>query len=157
MNPVPLDILILIGAVGLVGIGIAGILVSRNLFRVLLSLGIAEAGGNLLLVLSGFRWDSVAPLLTGDLPAGVSMVDPVPQALVLTAIVIGVGLQAFAVALLIRIRSAYGTLDMRELAARLEEDITEASGVAPGHSPEQPRGKQPFPPPATGDGQEVKA
>lgn len=157
MIPIPLDTLFFIGAVGLVGIGVTGILVSRHLFRVLLSLAIAEAGGNLLLVLSGFRWNSVAPILVDGLPANASMVDPVPQALVLTAIVIGVGLQALAVALLIRIQHAYGTLDIRELTARLEQDITEASGVAPDHSPEQPRGKQPFPPPAGAGERGVKA
>ena len=147
MNPIPLDILFFVGAVGLVGIGITGMLVSRHLFRVLLSLTIAEAGGNLLLVLAGFRWDSVAPIITSGLPAGVSMVDPVPQALVLTSIVIGVGLQAFAVALLIRIRRAYGTLDIRELVARLEEDIDTAAQVPPDHSQDAPSGKQPFPAP----------
>ncbi len=157
MNPVPLDILFFTGAVGLVSIGIAGMLLSRNLFRVLLALGLAEAGGNLLLVLSGFKWDSVAPIITAGLPAGVSLVDPVPQALVLTSIVIGVGLQAFAVALLIRIRRAYGTLDLCELAACLEEEIAQASGVQPDHSPDRPRGKQPFPPPADSGAREAKA
>lgn len=154
--PVPLDTLFFAGAVGLVGIGVAGMLVSRHLFRVLLSLTIAEAGGNLLLVLAGFRWNSVAPILTGDLPAGVSMVDPVPQALVLTSIVIGVGLQAFAVALLIRIRRAYGTLDIRELVDRLEQDIHADAGVPPDHSLDAPRGKQPFPPPAVSGRQEAE-
>ena len=151
MNPVPLDILFFAGAVGLVGIGVTGMLVSRHLFRVLLALGIAEAGGNLLLVLAGFRWDSVAPILTRDLPAGVSMVDPVPQALVLTSIVIGVGLQAFAVALLIRVRRSYGTLDLRELLGRLEEEIDAAAQVPPDHSLDAPRGVKPFPPPAAAE------
>ena len=153
--PIPLETLFFIGAVGLVGIGVTGMLVSRHLFRVLLSLTLAEAGGNLLLVLAGFRWDAVAPILTGDLPDGAAMVDPVPQALVLTSIVIGVGLQALAVALLIRIRRAYGTLDVGELADRLKQDIDADAGVPPDRSPETPRGKQPFPPPAVSARQEA--
>jgi multisubunit Na+/H+ antiporter MnhC subunit len=153
--PIPLETLFFVGAVGLVGIGVTGMLVSRHLFRVLLSLTLAEAGGNLLLVLAGFRWDAVAPILTGDLPAGAAMVDPVPQALVLTSIVIGVGLQALAVALLIRIRRAYGTLDVGELAGRLKQDIDADAGVPPDRSPEAPRGKQPFPPPAVSARQEA--
>ena len=67
----------------------------------------------LLLVLAGFRWDAVAPILTGEMSAQ-AMVDPVPQAMVLTAIVIGVGVQALALSLVVRIHQRYATLDMRE-------------------------------------------
>ncbi len=146
--PIPLDTLFFAGALGLVAIGVVGMLVSRHLFRVLLCLGLAEAGGNLLLVLAGYRWESVAPIFTGELPAGVSMVDPVPQALVLTSIVIGVGMEALAVALLIRIRRAYGTLDGHALLARLREDLDERLGVAPDRSEDLPKGHAPFPAPA---------
>lgn len=156
MTPPPLDILFLAGALGLVGIGIVGMLVSRHLFRVLLSLTIAEAGGNLLLVLSGFKWDSVAPILAGGVVPGTSMVDPVPQALVLTAIVIGVGLQAFAVAVLVRVYRAYGTLDRSELLDLLEQDLVAQAGVQSDRTPEAPAGKRPFPSPPAAGRQEVK-
>ena len=78
-----------IGAIGLCVIGITGIVLSRHLFRMVLALAIAEAGANLLLILAGYRWDAVAPIFTGT-AGGQAMVDPVPQAMVLTAIVIGV-------------------------------------------------------------------
>jgi multicomponent Na+:H+ antiporter subunit C len=43
------------------------------------------------------------------------MVDPVPQALVLTAIVIGVATLALALSLAIKLYRHYGTLDMRKI------------------------------------------
>ena len=100
------------GAIGLLLIGAAGLVMCNNLFRMLLALVIAEAGVNLLLILAGYRGGATAPIL-GFGPAGAPMVDPVPQVLVLTAIVIGVGVQALAVAVMVRVYRAYGTLDVR--------------------------------------------
>jgi multicomponent Na+:H+ antiporter subunit C len=147
MNPPDLITILIAGGIGLVAIGAVGMAVSRHLLRLVLALAIAEAGANLLLVLAGYRWDAVAPILTG---AAVTrpMVDPVPQALVLTAIVIGVGVQALAVALLIRVKHAYGTLDIRELKTRVEQDVCGAAGISPPESANAPGGRQPYPVPA---------
>lgn len=136
-----------IGAIGLCAIGIAGILLSRHLFRMVLALAIAEAGANLLLVLSGYRWDAVAPIVTGSL-GGQAMVDPVPQAMVLTAIVIGVGVQALALTLVIRVKQLYGTLDMQEARQRMQDELDKDAGVAPPRSQERPAGERPIPAPA---------
>jgi multisubunit Na+/H+ antiporter MnhC subunit len=148
MNPPDLITILIVGGIGLVAIGAVGMAVSRHLLRLVLALALAESGANLLLVLAGYRWDAVAPILTG---AAVTrpMVDPVPQALVLTAIVIGVGVQALAVALLIRVKEAYGTLDIRELKTRVEQDISGAAGIAPPVSANKPGGSQPYPVPVT--------
>jgi multisubunit Na+/H+ antiporter MnhC subunit len=152
MTAPSLELVLFIGALGLIGIGAAGLALSRDLFRVILALAIAEAGANLLLVLAGYRWDAVAPILTGGQTAATNMVDPVPQAMVLTAIVIGVGIQALAVALAIRVYRAYGTLDVRELRTRLELDICDAAGVeAPGSS-DAPAGERPLPSPVAARG-----
>ncbi|TCJ18950.1 Na+/H+ antiporter subunit C [Parasulfuritortus cantonensis] len=133
--PDPLALLV-IGALGLIVVGAAGLAFGRHLFRLVLALGLAEAGANLLLVIAGYRWDAVAPILTGSAPA--AMVDPVPQALVLTAIVIGVGVQALAVALLVRVKLAYGTLDLAELKALVERDIRAAAGIGEPDSAQAP-------------------
>ena len=110
------------GALGLLVIGLGGMLLSRHAYRVLLALVIAEAGANLMLIIAGYRWDAVAPILSGDM-APVAMVDPVPQAMVLTAIVIGVGVQALALTMIIRIKRTYGTLDMVQIKKLMEKDF----------------------------------
>ena len=135
-----------IGAIGLSAIGIAGLVLSNHLFRMVLALAIAEAGGNLLLVLAGYRWDAVAPIVVGS-AATQPMVDPVPQAMVLTAIVIGVGVQALALTLAIRIRQRYGTLDMQEARRRMQAELDHGAGVVPPRSDERPAGERPLPAP----------
>ncbi len=129
------------GAIGLIVIGLIGITTLKDVFRIILSLVIAEAGANLLLVIAGFRFDAAAPILTSltEFDPNISMVDPVPQAMVLTAIVIGVGIQALALALVVRIVQHYRTLDMREIHRRLVDDINAQSDVPDLASDEQPR------------------
>jgi multisubunit Na+/H+ antiporter MnhC subunit len=133
-------------AIGLIGIGLAGLLATRNLFRMVLALALAEAGGNLFLVLAGWRPEAVAPILGVHAP-GTAMVDPIPQSLVLTSIVIGVGVQALAVAAILRIHRRYGTLDMRELRERFEMEVCDAAEITPPGSRGTPAGKRPLPPP----------
>jgi len=138
----PLEIVLYTGAVSLLIIGLAGLVMGDNLVRLVLALAVAEAGVNLLLVLSGFRQGAFAPiLLEGRVPG--PMVDPIPQALVLTAIVIGVGVQALALALVLRVRRAYGTVEMRTLRARLHEDLDAAAGLPPETSRNAPAVERP--------------
>jgi hypothetical protein len=98
----------------------------------------------MMLVLAGFRFDAIAPIVTGQVT---QMVDPVPQAMVLTAIVIGVGIQALALSLIMQVYKCYGTLDMRVLSRRLERDIAGSAGVSPADSEEEPAGDRPLPSP----------
>lgn len=110
------------GATGLIVIGLFAMVTRRHLIRILLGLSLLEAGVNLSLVAAGFRPDSVAPIFSGTVAAGATMVDPVPQALILTAIVIGVGVLALALAMAVKVQRAYNTLDTRQLAERLASD-----------------------------------
>lgn len=145
MIPLNFETIVYAGAIGLVAIGSLGLVLSRHLFRMLLALVLAESGANLLLVLSGYRGGAVAPIIGFGTP-GAPMVDPIPQVLVLTAIVIGVGVQALAVAVLVRVYRAYGTLDMVTLRNRMELDIAVAAGIPAPSSAQEPAGGRPLPP-----------
>lgn len=150
MNPVELHWLLYIGAVGLIVIGITGMVLLKNIFRMVLALAIAESGANLLLIIAGFRFDAIAPILTGPLLGTLqtdNMVDPVPQAMVLTSIVIGVGIQALALALIIRIFQHYGTLNMRKIQQCMMDDINRRAEVEDLTSLHQPAGVRPLPQP----------
>lgn len=73
-------------------------------FPVVLGLTFVSYAVNLFIfVAGGIRLD--APPIVGLTP---SMTDPLPQALVLTAIVIGFGMSAYLVVLAIRLRAADG-------------------------------------------------
>lgn len=117
-----------IAAGGLLLIGSAGIVLSHHLVRIIFGIALLEAGANLLLLLASFREGAAAPIIVdGHVPA--IMADPVPQALVLTAIVIGVGILALALSLAIRVQRTYGTLDMRELRELLGQSIADDAGI----------------------------
>jgi multicomponent Na+:H+ antiporter subunit C len=104
-----------IGAFGLILIGLFTILVKRNLIKAIIGLAILDTGVNLFLISVGYLARGTAPIFTGSQEAGVPMVDPVPQALVLTAIVIGVAVLALALALSVSLYRHYGTLDLRKI------------------------------------------
>ena len=74
-------------------------------------LALLEAGANLLLLLATWRDGAAAPIIIdGQIPA--LMADPVPQALVLTAIVIGLGITALMLAYAYKLYMTNGTLDI---------------------------------------------
>jgi multicomponent Na+:H+ antiporter subunit C len=74
------------------------LLLARQLSRIILGLGLFGHGVNILLVLSG--GDGGRPAFAGTDPASVA--DPLPQAFVLTAIVITFGVTSFLLALAYR-------------------------------------------------------
>lgn len=138
-----MEMVLMAGATGLLVIGIAGLVLSQHLFRMVLALVIAEAGANLLLVLAGYRFGAEAPIWSGgSFPA--LMVDPVPQAMVLTAIVIGVGIQALALALLIRIRQQHGSLQRTLVVEQMREMLEQELGAEAARSSHQPGGGRPL-------------
>lgn len=83
------------GAVALFAIGLHGIIVCRHLVRKVIAVNLAGSGVFMLLVALGRR----AP----------EAVDPVPQAMVLTGIVVAFAATAFALALVRRIHRETGS------------------------------------------------
>jgi len=112
-----------IAVVAMVFIGLYAVLFKRNLIKIVIGISIIESGVNLFLITLGYREGGVAPIYT-SLPAGTNypegMVLPVPQALTLTSIVIGVAVLALMLSLVMYIYRHYGTLDVRKIR-RLRE------------------------------------
>ena len=104
-----------IGAFGLIFIGLYIILTKHNLIKVIIGLGILDTGVNLFLISVGYITKGTAPIFSRPGIDSEHMVDPVPQALVLTAIVIGVAVLALALSLAIRLYQHYGTLNLRKI------------------------------------------
>ncbi|MFC1658156.1 sodium:proton antiporter [Candidatus Omnitrophota bacterium] len=98
----------------LFSIGIYCILRKRNLIKIIIGLAIIEYAVNLLFILVGYRMHGRAPILAKDQEV-LNMVDPLVQALVLTAIVIGLAVTALIVAIAIRIYEKYGTFDITKI------------------------------------------
>ena len=109
------DYIYYIGAFGLLLVGLYIILVKHNLIKVIIGLSILDTGVNLFLISVGYITKGTAPIFSGSDMEAKQMVDPVPQALVLTAIVIGVAVLALALSLAIKLYQHYGTLNLRKI------------------------------------------
>ena len=101
-------------------VAIYGLLAKHHVLKKILGLVIIEHAINLFLVSIGYRSGGAPPILTpGESQAAFvqASVDPLPQALVLTSIVIGLGVVMLLVALSLRLHQRRDTLN----AARLTE------------------------------------
>ncbi len=88
------------------------LLLSRSIIRMLLGLAILGNGVNLLIFVSGRLTRAVPPIIPDglDAPTG-AIANPLPQALILTAIVIGFALFIFLLVLGLRAYQALGADD----------------------------------------------
>ncbi|MBB4301309.1 multicomponent Na+:H+ antiporter subunit C [Rhodobium orientis] len=99
----------------LILMGLYGALTNRNILRMIVAFTIASTGVNLVLVSVGYLAGRTAPILDAAVPvadAAERIIDPVPQALVLTAIVIGLGITALMLAYAFKLYETKRTLDI---------------------------------------------
>jgi multicomponent Na+:H+ antiporter subunit C len=99
----------------LILIGFYGALTNRNLLRMIVAFTIADTGVNVVIVAVGYMRGRTAPILDSAVSAADAVqriIDPVPQALVLTAIVIGLGATALMLAYAYRLYEKKRTLDI---------------------------------------------
>ncbi|MDI6453027.1 sodium:proton antiporter [Peloplasma aerotolerans] len=102
MNPILSFIVILVGVYGLA--------TSRNIIKSVFCVTIIEAGLILLFLNFGVYEGGVIPILTA---IGLDVVDPLPQALMITTIVIGSTITSMALMLCIKIFHHYGTIEWK--------------------------------------------
>ena len=103
----------------LILIGAYGALTNRNLLRMVVAFTIADSGVNIVIVAIGYMRGRTAPILDAAVSAQDAVqriIDPVPQALVLTAIVIGVGVTALMLAYAYRLVAQKRSLDIGDHA-----------------------------------------
>ncbi len=95
-------------------VGLYGLITRRNIIKIVLSICIMEYSLNLFFVLIGYVHDGIAPIIIKG-SENATFVDPLPQALVLTVIVIGLATTAMLLAIAIRLYRKHGTFDIREI------------------------------------------
>lgn len=88
------------------------LMLSRSLLRIIIGTGLLSHGAHLLILTMGGLKKGTVPLLSEHAS---SYVDPLPQALILTAIVISFGVTAFFLVLAYRSYQELGTDDMDQL------------------------------------------
>ncbi len=122
----------LTAAVILIALGTYALLAKDNLIKKIIGLGIFTDGIHLLLISIGYKEEGIAPIIRDihfnhatavnaiNTSALNAMVDPLPQALVLTSIVIELSITALALVIIIQIHKKYNTINSKHLR-RLKE------------------------------------
>ena len=106
--------------IGLFFIGIYGLLARRNIVKTVISLGIIQSAIILFFLTINYEEGKIPPI--GDVTTATA-VDPVPQALMITAIVIGVAVTAVSLTMFISLYHHYGTTNWLKVINKRREDM----------------------------------
>jgi multisubunit Na+/H+ antiporter MnhC subunit len=111
------DIALVTGLI-LILIGIWGVQTHRNILRIVIAFSLIGTGTHMMIVAIGYVAGGTAPIIDRSLSKTAALsraVDPIPSALVVTAIVIGLAVTAVMLAYAIRLHDAKRTLSIDAL------------------------------------------
>lgn len=105
-------------ALALFFIGLFSAMTQRNIIKTIIAVGIMDAAAIVFIMMANHQPGARPPISSTPIE---QMADPVPQALMITAIVIGVSVVAMCLAMYMRVAYRYGTADWNILTRRLEQ------------------------------------
>lgn len=97
--------------------GIWGVVTSRNLIHLVVCLSVCQSSTDVLILELGWRTNGRAPVFVDLLHKSGPVVDPIMQALSLTDVVLGAGVSALLLALVVQVHKRTGSLDPDRLRA----------------------------------------
>lgn len=106
-----------IAAIGLFGIGLTLLIMSRNLIKKVIAFDMADSSLFLFLAAKGYIAGRRAPIIEDGIQSMERYINPIPAGLVLTGIVVSVACSAVMLALCLRLYRRYHTLDIDEISA----------------------------------------
>lgn len=99
-------------------VGLLGLVTQKNIVRTIISVNVMDVGAILFLITVNYTPGSLPPIAPmGDGPVA----DPLPQALMITAIVIGIAVSAVSLAVFIALFRRYGSADWETVLKRIRE------------------------------------
>jgi len=107
-------------AIVLMMVGLYTVMSRSNLVKKLVGLNVFQTSVFMLYISMGKIKGGTAPIITPG--EGVIYSNPLPHVLILTAIVVGVATMAVGLAIIVRIREAYGTIEENEILA-IDHDL----------------------------------
>ena len=102
------------GAAALFVIGLYTVMTRPNLIKKVIGLNVLQTAVFLLYIQMGYVEGGTAPIVV---PGATTYSNPLPHVLILTAIVVSVATASLALALIVRIREAYGTIEEDAIVA----------------------------------------
>lgn len=103
------------------------LMLRRRLAQLIIGLGLLSNGSNILIFSAAGVTRGKPPLVAGSAVTVASFADPVPQSLILTAIVIGFGVLAFSLVLAHRVHQSAGSDDVDDVAGDPSTQIVTAA------------------------------
>lgn len=103
-------------------VGVYGMTMKRNLLKKVVGMAIFQSSIYLFLIQGATKRGGTIPVLDPEVGAeAAGYINPLPQVLVLTAIVVGVAITGVALALLLLIYRRFGTLDEAKVLERMRD------------------------------------
>lgn len=94
----------------------------RNIIKSIIAFGIMESAIILYFLDAHHQRNAVPPLLLEQVAAGTPVADPLPQAMMITSIVIGVSVTAVGLTMFMSLYYHYGTTNWRKVAMKRREE-----------------------------------
>lgn len=119
MGSISISVLALATGLALVLIGLLAMLIHKNIIRMIIGFSLIDTGIHMVMVAIGYVTGGSAPIIDEAVSAAQAagrIVDPVPSALVLTAIVIGLGVTAVMLTFAVRIYRTRNSLSIDDCA-----------------------------------------
>ena len=102
-------------------LGMFGMIVCKNYIKKLMSMNIMQVSIIFFFLCFAQKEGGMIPVLDGVTNDPGAYINPLPHALMLTAIVVSLGTTGVALALLMRLKDKYGTVEEDELLGRISE------------------------------------
>jgi len=102
----------------LMGLGIFGMIVCGNYMKKIICMNIMQVAIIFFFLTLGQKDGGTLPVLVHNLTSAEEYINPLPHALMLTAIVVSLGTTGVALALLMKIKEIYGTIEEEEITGK---------------------------------------
>ena len=116
-----------IAAIGMFFVGFFGLITTKNIIKSLMFIAMTEAGVVLFFLSIGAAAGMLPPIAE-HLSGGVNLVDPLPSALMITAIVIGLSIMAITLTMLMTLLRRYRTADWGAVSEAIRQENIETFG-----------------------------
>ncbi|MEO1954609.1 MAG: sodium:proton antiporter [Campylobacterales bacterium] len=110
-----IKVIIIIGSMSIFFVGLFGLVTQKHIIKTFISIAIMETSVFLLFIGLSYKQSFLAPILTDGQQNFNNMNDPIPQAMILTAIVIGMAVLALGVSFAIEYYKLTGKTDIDEM------------------------------------------
>ncbi len=101
-------------------LGMFGMIVCKNYMKKMMSMNVMQVAVILFFLCFGQKTGGMIPILDGVTTDPSLYINPLPHALMLTAIVVSLGTTGVALALLMRIKETFGSVEEDEILRRAD-------------------------------------